>query len=502
VASDAGEKEIFVRIKDNKGCIRYDNSFKVIVDKLPELKTTSITLEQCKSDGQLKYNLNSLKSEFSANYANETFEFYLDASFSPSTKVLNPENFVVPVGISMQDVFIKIIDNNSLCARFDDVDLVHGVRKPIKVSIVVGYDAVPFSFSPEPIFECFNLETSTTPGFEVFDPSVFTKIKDKVIASAKDEGLNYDAPNIEISFYENEQDAIYQENKINTSIPYTNSDKDDQEIWMGIEDVGVSTITCLGRFKVADLMVRPEPVFELPEKQVYCLNLGTDVIMITNPSDSYNYSWARNGVPLLQTTQKININQGGTYTVTATNPVTECTTTKVIRVSESEIPLFDSSDIQVFDLTGDGSNRIEIDNSEAALGIGAYEFSLNDGPFQDSPIFENVPPGIHTVSVQDKNGCVGIVRQDVSVIGYPNFFTPNNDSKNDRWQLIGVSSVFQPSSFVYIFDQHGRLLAEIAADGTGWDGTYNGSPLPADDYWFRTVLEDGRVFTGNFSLVR
>jgi gliding motility-associated-like protein len=249
-------------------------------------------------------------------------------------------------------------------------------------------------------------------------------------------------------------------------------------------------------------MVRPEPVFELPEKQVYCLNLGTDVIMITNPSDSYNYSWARNGVPLLQTTQNIDINKGGTYAVTATNPVTECTTTKVIRVSESQIPLFDSSDIQVFDLTGDGSNRIEIDNSEAALGIGAYEFSLNDGPFQDSPIFENVPPGIHTVSVQDKNGCVGIVRQDVSVIGYPNFFTPNNDSKNDRWQLIGVSSVFQPSSFVYIFDQHGRLLAEIAADGTGWDGTYNGSPLPADDYWFRTVLEDGRVFTGNFSLVR
>jgi gliding motility-associated-like protein len=502
VASDAGEKEIFVRIEDNKGCIRYDNSFKVIVDKLPELKTTSITLEQCKSDGQLKYNLNSLKSEFSANYANETFEFYLDASFSPSTKVLNPENFVVPVGVSMQDVFIKIIDNNSLCARFDDVDLVHGVRKPIKVSIVVGYDAVPFSFSPEPIFKCFNLETSTTPGFEVFDPSVFTKIKDKVIASAKDEGLNYNAPNIEISFYEKEQDAIYQENKINTSIPYTNSDKDDQEIWVGIEDVGVSTITCLGRFKVADLMVRPEPVFELPEKQVYCLNLGTDVIAITNPSDSYNYSWARNGVPLSQTTQNININRGGTYTVTATNPVTECTTTKVIRVSESQIPLFDSSHIQVFDLTGDGSNRIEIDNSEAALGIGAYEFSLNDGPFQDSPIFENVPPGIHTVSVQDKNGCVGIVQQDVSVIGYPNFFTPNNDSKNDRWQLIGVSSVFQPSSFVYIFDQHGRLLAEIAADGTGWDGTYNGSPLPADDYWFRTVLEDGRVFTGNFSLVR
>jgi gliding motility-associated-like protein len=55
---------------------------------------------------------------------------------------------------------------------------------------------------------------------------------------------------------------------------------------------------------------------------------------------------------------------------------------------------------------------------------------------------------------------------------------------------------------IYIFDRHGRLMAQIPADGIGWDGTYNGSALPADDYWFRVKLQDGRSFTGHFSLVR
>ena len=90
----------------------------------------------------------------------------------------------------------------------------------------------------------------------------------------------------------------------------------------------------------------------------------------------------------------------------------------------------------------------------------------------------------------------------VSVIGYKYFFTPNSDGINDTWQVLGISEQFQAESLIYIFDRHGRLLTQIATNGEGWDGTYNGSALPADDYWFRVNLEDGRSFTGHFSLIR
>ena len=155
----------------------------------------------------------------------------------------------------------------------------------------------------------------------------------------------------------------------------------------------------------------------------------------------------------------------------------------------------------MFDLTGNDSNRIELKTGTADLGVGDYHFALNGGIFQDSPVFEDVPPGIHTVWIRDKNGC-GMRSLNVSIVGYNYFFTPNNDGQNDTWHVLGLNSLFQAESLIYIFDRHGRLLEELSPRGPGWDGTYNGTPLPADDYWFNVKLEDGRNFTGHFSLIR
>jgi gliding motility-associated-like protein len=68
--------------------------------------------------------------------------------------------------------------------------------------------------------------------------------------------------------------------------------------------------------------------------------------------------------------------------------------------------------------------------------------------------------------------------------------------------IIGISATFNPNSKVYIYDRYGKLLKDIYPLGTGWDGTYLGKPLPADDYWYTSVLEDGRSIKGHFSLKR
>ncbi|MDA9201539.1 T9SS type B sorting domain-containing protein [Flavobacteriaceae bacterium] len=493
--TDGSEKEIFVRIKDNlTGCIRYDNSFKVVVDKLPTALISTIEIEQCESDGQIKYNLNTLVDRYSANAANETFEFYLDAALT--SPAVDPENFVVPVGISAQNVYIKIIDNNSLCARFDDVFTAGGPREPIKVSFAVGTNNVPATFTPLTFYDCVD-ESSGVPVTGTFDTSIFNDIRADLLAADPD----YNIPTVEINFYKSESDAVFQRNAIDVTQPLiVNPPLKTQEIWAGIQDVGVK-IECLGRIKVADLILTPFPTFDLPSTQVFCTNLGTDLISITNQGGAYAYAWALNGAALTQTSTDISIATGGTYEVTATNTLTGCETTKTIVVYESEFPLFDLDDLTVFDLTGDGSNRIEVLTGIGELGIGDYEFALDGGAYQNSPVFEDVPPGIHQVSVRDKNGC-GTKSVAASVIGYPLYFTPNGNGQDDNWQVLGVNGVFQSQSLIYIFDRHGRLLAQIKTDGPGWDGTYNGTPMPADDYWFRVGLEDGRTFTGHFSLIR
>jgi gliding motility-associated-like protein len=136
-------------------------------------------------------------------------------------------------------------------------------------------------------------------------------------------------------------------------------------------------------------------------------------------------------------------------------------------------------------------------------GEGDYEFSLNNinGPYQDSNVFENVPPGLHTVYVRDKNDC-GIVEDIVSVIGFPKFLTPNGDGYHDTWQVYGLNHSSQIESIVYIFDRYGKLIKQLSPSGIGWDGTFNGQPLPSSDYWFHVKLQDGRTFKSHFTLKR
>jgi len=122
--------------------------------------------------------------------------------------------------------------------------------------------------------------------------------------------------------------------------------------------------------------------------------------------------------------------------------------------------------------------------------------------FQSESVFTEVAPGIYTVNIMDvKNDC-GIISDTFSVIGFPQFFTPNNDTINDYWQVYGVSSQFQQNSKIFIFDRYGKLLSQIDPKSKGWDGTFNGQPMPTNDYWFSVTLQDGRVFKSHFTLKR
>ncbi len=138
-----------------------------------------------------------------------------------------------------------------------------------------------------------------------------------------------------------------------------------------------------------------------------------------------------------------------------------------------------------------------------ALSAGDYLYQLDSGPLQTSPIFENVSSGIHTIIVSDANGCsASITENDIIVMNYPKFFTPNSDGFNDAWKIADLSGLI---SKIYIFDRYGKLLKEISPDGLGWDGTYLGKQMPADDYWFTVDYIESFIpkkFKSHFSLKR
>ena len=144
------------------------------------------------------------------------------------------------------------------------------------------------------------------------------------------------------------------------------------------------------------------------------------------------------------------------------------------------IPVLDHVEILDTNLSIDPDrNDIEI----FVDGNSSYEYAINGGEFQDDPIFSDIPPGVNSVIINDKNGCGTSEPVDFLVVGYPKFFTPNSDGFNDFWNILGIETLSDP--LVFVFDRYGKLLKQLNANTVGWDGTFNGRPMPSSDYWFR-----------------
>ncbi|MFY0631010.1 MAG: T9SS type B sorting domain-containing protein [Flavobacteriaceae bacterium] len=138
-------------------------------------------------------------------------------------------------------------------------------------------------------------------------------------------------------------------------------------------------------------------------------------------------------------------------------------------------------------------------------GLGYYDYSLDNGPFQDFVRFYDITPGDHTVTVRDLSGNCGNFILNFKTLGYPNFFTPNDDGINDTWNIPDLTN--DPEAVIRIYSRLGRLIKEFKpSTDIGWNGYNNsGKKEPSSDYWFAVEFMNNGVLTtfrGNFALLR
>ncbi|SFN95516.1 gliding motility-associated C-terminal domain-containing protein, partial [Paenimyroides ummariense] len=219
----------------------------------------------------------------------------------------------------------------------------------------------------------------------------------------------------------------------------------------------------------------------------------------------YTFVWTIDGQPIppgvadiLDGGSRLYAKRGGTYTVVVTGP-NGCSTTRTARVDEA--PSITIDEVKVTDSFGD-TNAIEV-MAYAGPGV-VLEYKLDEGSWQDSNIFLDVTAGEHTVYVRIE-GEPCIASKVITVMDYPKFFTPNNDGYNDTWNIWSLKN--QPDAKIYIFDRFGKLIKQLSPAGEGWDGTFNGQPLPSTDYWFKADYIDPKTgltkeVRGHFSLKR
>ncbi|MBL86310.1 MAG: hypothetical protein CMO82_06595 [Winogradskyella sp.] len=336
------------------------------------------------------------------------------------------------------------------------------------ITNIITINNFPVANTPEDMYRCADIEND---GYQFFD------------LSTKDSEI-YNLPGVNITYHLSEENAIDNIDPLETN--YENI-SNPQTIYVRVQNSLSSDCFDITSFQLH--------VLETPISSEDIVYLCTNESVVLSAGEGFDYYNWSNG----ETTESITVNTTGNYAVEVINSLQTsqgeitCAGNRLFTVVESDEALI--TNVEVTDWTeNDNTISIFVD------GIGDYEYSLDNVTYQDESVFSNLLPGEYVVYVRDKNNC-GIVTQEVYLLYYPRFFSPNGDGVNEYWQIEFSDS--EPDNEILIYDRYGKLLAQIPPNSLGWDGTYDGAKMPAADYWFK-IKRPGKnkVYTGHFSLKR
>lgn len=455
-----GNYEVFIESNNNCG----DQNGQAIVTYTSPPLAFDGSLFQCGISDFSTFNLNEANNELTNEDTNLSTQFYLSLTDAENdTNMLSASSYNNLT--NPQIIYVRVINDNTNCYSLSELTI------GISTSQVANYNA------PAVCDETNSEDGINTFNLEAFTPEILT-------------GL----PNtFTVTYYLTYNDALIEQNSLQS--PYNNTIPYNETIYSRIENGNV----CYGINEVV-LTINPLPSIENDETILYCINntsllLTLDSGLLETNTSNFSFNWNTG-----ETSQIIEVNTVGNYTVTATNNSTGCSKTRNITVEASNIATIETITITDGELQ---NNSILIITS----GEGVYQYALQNEegfttPYQSSNVFTSLRPGTYTVLVRDiKNNC-GTTDASISIIGFPLYFTPNGDGSNDRWHFYGASNGSQSNATVYIYDRYGKLIKQLEPDGPGWDGTFRGNPLPQSDYWFSVTLDDGRQFKNHFTLKR
>ena len=286
-----------------------------------------------------------------------------------------------------------------------------------------------------------------------------------------------------VTYYENMANAASQTNAITTTTLAT--------VYVRVSNT--LTTNCYDTKPITIIVNKlPEPT---PVDGIVCIDSETGTLLNAYTiysgltSAANHFVWTNELGVTVGTANTYQAILPGVYTLVATSNATGCASEPAnVTVSPSEPALV------TYEVSQDFTDNQSITVTATGQGNN-FEYQLDNGPFQDSNIFDNVHSGMHTITVRDKYGC-GSTTIQALVVNYPKFFTPNGDGYHDTWNITDLSG--QPNAAIVIYDRYGKVLQHLKPSNSGWDGTYNGHQMPSDDYWFSVNYTDEHQVTQEF----
>ena len=452
----AGTYNVEATLQGN--CISY-GEITVEYTTPPMVNNTTLIACDNNQDGLSVYNLNDAEQAIKNNNSIlKITNYYFSASNAQQNlnEITNPSNFN---NTTPQQIVYARVENELGCFSIAE--------------IILEVSNNNLSISP------FEVCDTDNDGFTTFNLNDLKSLIQPNIPA-----------NSSIAFYKTLNDFFNETNELTGN--YNNIQRFSETILVKIKN----GIDCYAESSV-ELKTINSPQLLANETLTYCLNTFPNRITIQSgllnaSANNPRFQWFLNNVAISQNTQAIQINETGTYTVVVTFS-NNCSSSRDVIVTPSNEATIENIDVK----QASPNNSITITVS----GEGNYQFALDTPIFQNENTFTNITPGLHTVFVYDTNGC-GTVKKEVAILGFPKYFTPNDDGFNDTWKPLGVNAQFNTDIDIKIFNRYGKFIKQINPLEAGWNGTYSGDMLPSDDYWYLVVLPDGNIYKGHFSLKR
>jgi gliding motility-associated-like protein len=131
---------------------------------------------------------------------------------------------------------------------------------------------------------------------------------------------------------------------------------------------------------------------------------------------------------------------------------------------------------------------------------------MPDSSVNTTGLFDNLPADDYRLFALDANQCksneieVSLVQPESGLTIY-DAFSPNDDGKNDVWNIRNID--YYPNCSVKIFNTWGVAVFTSNGYHIPWDGTYNGNDLPSGTYYYVIDPGDGSgALSGPVSIVK
>ncbi|MCX2679842.1 hypothetical protein OOZ15_07835 [Galbibacter sp. EGI 63066] len=224
-----------------------------------------------------------------------------------------------------------------------------------------------------------------------------------------------------MSYYKTEADAEAGTGLL--PVLYEN-EENPQTIYVRVDNDGTPENSCYAVAE-ATLEVLPLPAFELDESYTICVNsngikVASPAVLDTGLDQTlYAFEWTMDGNVLTETGSSYRPTAVGTYGVTVADLGTGCESSASTVVVASASPVLE---VEVkTSAFFDGHVIVAVAEIVGGHKDAEFEYSLDNGPWQSSGTFTDVPPGEHVVTARDLMGC-GTATATVMAITTPGTF--------------------------------------------------------------------------------